>query len=344
MAFVLRNQNKKATVIANDIFLKFGKTVTAQTVRNWIKASNTEIETTEVAVIEKVEIIENDDYIDEFGLNEKHKIFCREYSIDWNATTAYQKAYQNTSYVSARANGSRLLKNIKIIGYLDYLKNDIEKLCNISKARQINELKKIAYGNTTDVFLDWGKVKDFNLLTDDQKANIEAVEFRKMANDEELIRVKSYSKIAAISEINKMMGYCNEEKKSIDYISEKHILFCEALSLYINKNPNLELSWIEAAKIYNFGGGEDKTPATVRNLVRHNRGIQRYFANMNIVETTENIRMLKSDELKEIREKNQTINETIKGFQELQEKFEKNLTSIEKERLIEQGILNKRKD
>jgi len=290
----------------------------------------------------EIELQEN--YIDEFGLNEKHKMFCREYSLDWNATKAYQKTYPECSYVSARVNGSRLLKNIKIIGYLDYLKNDIEKLCNISKARQINELKKIAYGNTTDVFLEWGKVKDFNSLSDEHKANIEAVEFRKMANDEELIRVKSYSKIAAISEINKMMGYCNEEQKSGDYISEKHILFCEALSLYINKNPNLELSWIEAARIYNFGGGEEKTPASVRNLIRYNRGIQRYFANINIVETTENIKMLKSSELKEKREKNPVINENIKEFEAIEAKSERMLNNIHNESLIEQGIMNKRKD
>lgn len=57
---------------------------------------------------------------EETDLSDKQKLFCILYVKYFNATKAYQKAYE-CSYDSAVANGSRLLRNDKV-------KNEIKKL------------------------------------------------------------------------------------------------------------------------------------------------------------------------------------------------------------------------
>lgn len=57
---------------------------------------------------------------EESDLSDKQKLFCILYVKYFNATKAYQKAYE-CSYDSAVANGSRLLRNDKV-------KNEIKKL------------------------------------------------------------------------------------------------------------------------------------------------------------------------------------------------------------------------
>lgn len=50
---------------------------------------------------------------DDYNLTDKQQLFCLHYIEDFNATKAYQKAY-DSNYATARRCGSRLLTNVDI--------------------------------------------------------------------------------------------------------------------------------------------------------------------------------------------------------------------------------------
>lgn len=154
-------------------------------------------------------------------LKPRQKIFCAEYVIDWNGTRAYKVAYPNASNATAQVESCKFLSLPKykhIQDYINEIQKDIEKLAGISKLSQINELKKIAYQNPIDVQVDWIKKKDFDKLSPKIKSCIRAVETEiRTINGKQIpfIKLEFFDKQRAITEINKMMGYYEAERKDI---------------------------------------------------------------------------------------------------------------------------------
>ena len=110
-------------------------------------------------------------------LKESWKDFAKEYFRNgWNKVQAYMKAYPGSEYKSASACAAKLLENVRILTYIEFLKSDLEKTCNISKARQLNELSKIAYSSIANLHNTWILLSDFEKLTLDQKAAIESID------------------------------------------------------------------------------------------------------------------------------------------------------------------------
>lgn len=105
-------------------------------------------------------------------LNDKQKVFCHNYIIEWNGSKSYKEAYPNVTDETARVNASKLLTNTNITQYIEYIKNDYEKEAGITKLSQI---------------------KGFQDIIDDKDAS-----FR--------------DKISARVELNKMLGYNEAEK------------------------------------------------------------------------------------------------------------------------------------
>jgi len=154
-------------------------------------------------------------------LTEKERIFCHEYIIDWNGARAARKAgySEKTCYVIASEN----LTKPYIKQYIDFIKNDIEKESGISKLRNLNELSKIAYSSVEhihDSWIDLTAWEDIKKTNPNIMAAIESIdtktEERKIGEDCDLevkyVKVKFFSKLQAISEINKMMGYHEAQK------------------------------------------------------------------------------------------------------------------------------------
>jgi hypothetical protein len=79
------------------------------------------------------------------GLTAKQKAFCREFVIDWNGSRAYKVAYPNVTDETARVNASKLLTKTNVQSYCEEIQKDLEKLTGISKAKVVNEHKKIAF-------------------------------------------------------------------------------------------------------------------------------------------------------------------------------------------------------
>jgi len=159
-------------------------------------------------------------------LTEKEKNFCHEYCVDWNASRAAREA--GYSEKSAKELGHRLLTKVHIKQYIDFVKNDYEFLCGISKTKQLQELHKMAFSSIAHLHNTWIELKEFEDLTDDQKASIESIETKTDWKEEEkdlikvsYVKIKLYSKGAALAEINKMMGYLEPEKHSIKFEGKK---------------------------------------------------------------------------------------------------------------------------
>jgi hypothetical protein len=157
-------------------------------------------------------------------LKQSHKDFAREYLVNgWNRVKAYQKAYPDCEYKSASASATRLLDDVRIQQYVDYLKADLEKTCHINKAMVLNEHKKIAFSSIAQLHNTWIELKDFQQLSNEQKECIESIETKVLKKnigtrdepeiiDVEYIKVKLYSKQSSLEAINKMMGYNEPDK------------------------------------------------------------------------------------------------------------------------------------
>lgn len=111
-------------------------------------------------------------------LTNKEKAFCESYVVDWNASRAAREA--GYSEKTCAVIGFENLRKPYIKQFIEFIKNDIEKLSGISKLKIVNELKDIALSNTKDK------------------------------------RVK----IAAAAEINKMMGYNAAEKVDLSSLGK----------------------------------------------------------------------------------------------------------------------------
>jgi len=156
-------------------------------------------------------------------LTNKEKNFCHEYIIDWNGARAARKA--GYSHKTCCEIATQNLSKLHIQEYIDYIKDDYEKECKISKTRQLNELIKIAYSNIAHLHNTWIELKEFEQLTDKEKQCIESIETKTEVKKEydklekeynsidiKFIKIKLYSKLSAIEQINKMMGYNAPDK------------------------------------------------------------------------------------------------------------------------------------
>ncbi len=176
-------------------------------------------------------IQENEALSEELELNEKQKAFCKEYIFDWNATRSYRAAYPDTTNDnSAAASACALLRNPKIKDYIKEIQNDLEKLAGLSRLKVINEHMKLAFSSIAHLHNTWIKRKEFEYLTEDQKACIAEIDSKvkteyafdpdnpkeKKPLEVEYVRVKLYDKQKALDSISKMLGYDAPSKMQID--------------------------------------------------------------------------------------------------------------------------------
>lgn len=84
-------------------------------------------------------------------MTEKQKIFADEYLIDLNATRAYKAAYPRVKNdETAAAAAARLLKNVKVVTYIEKRMQDRQKRTEVTQDRVIEELAAIAFARATD--------------------------------------------------------------------------------------------------------------------------------------------------------------------------------------------------
>jgi phage terminase small subunit len=146
-------------------------------------------------------------------LTNRQKAFCYEYIKDWNASRACIAAGYSSG--SAKEIGSENLTKPNIKKFISEIQSDIAKQVGISLFSQLNELKKIAYSDISSYFQDWNELTNFDDLTQDQKAAILEINYKKDIKvrgedtdiDTEFVKLKLHEKLKAIEIINKMLGF-----------------------------------------------------------------------------------------------------------------------------------------
>lgn len=85
-------------------------------------------------------------------LTAKQKAFAEQYIIDNNATAAYERAgYKTKNLNSAGAAASRLLGNVRVLRYVQYLQEQRSQRLQLSADDVLEEIARIAKSNIADV-------------------------------------------------------------------------------------------------------------------------------------------------------------------------------------------------
>ncbi|GIN93336.1 PBSX phage terminase small subunit [Siminovitchia terrae] len=105
---------------------------------------------------EKEPIVETD------NLTDKQRLFCIYYIKYFNATKAYQKAYE-CAYTTAMTNGNVLLRNTKIISEINRMKKEVTDGLMLDASMVLQKYIDIALADITD-FTVFGK-KEVEVMT-----------------------------------------------------------------------------------------------------------------------------------------------------------------------------------
>ena len=152
----------------------------------------------------------------------KQEKFCNKYLECGNASEAYRYAYDcsKMSDNSVWCNASQLLADTKVAQRLEYLKNHLAEAAGITALQIIREHQKIAFSDATRIRNGWMSLKEFESLTDDEKACIRSGETKQtkrttpMGDEviDEQVKITCYDKQKALDSIVSMLGYNAPEK------------------------------------------------------------------------------------------------------------------------------------
>lgn len=98
------------------------------------------------------------------ALNDKQRLFVREYLKDFNATQAYLRAGYGCSEAVARRNASRLLANADIQSELGRLAGGLLSRNEVTVERVVNELAHLAFLDPAQFFDDEGNLLPIHLM------------------------------------------------------------------------------------------------------------------------------------------------------------------------------------
>lgn len=152
----------------------------------------------------------------------KQEKFCNKYLECGNASEAYRFAYDCSRMTDKQIweEASKLLSSPKVAQRIDYLKSHLAEAAGISALQIIREHQKIAFSDATRIRNGWMSLKDFEALTDEEKACIKSVETKQtkrvtpMGEEviDEQVKITCYDKQKALDSIVNMLGYNAPEK------------------------------------------------------------------------------------------------------------------------------------
>ena len=155
----------------------------------------------------------------------KQEKFCNKYLECGNASEAYRFAYDcsKMSDETVWKRSSELLQNGEVTGRLEYLKNHLAEAAGITALQIIREHQKIAFSDATRVRNGWMSLKDFESLTEDEKACIKSIETKQTKRTtlggeeviDEQVKITCYDKQKALDSIVSMLGYNAPDKTEL---------------------------------------------------------------------------------------------------------------------------------
>ena len=130
-------------------------------------------------------------------IKDAHKVFAKEFVTHWSGVKAYQTAYPDCEYDTAKVNASKLLTNTNIKAYIEYIQEDLLKLCGISVLGNINVLKEILENKESR---ETDRIKALEVVN--KMLGLNAPEKREVTNK---IDLTPEEKEARIQELNKKL-------------------------------------------------------------------------------------------------------------------------------------------
>lgn len=190
------------------------------------------------------------------ALTPKQKIFVDEYLVDLNATRAYKVAYSRVkNEETAAAAGARLLRNVKVVEYVQKRMDERAQRTEITQDRVLQELAKLGFFDIRKLFDDSGKPLDITGLDDETAACIAGLEvmdvYEGAGEDKEFSGyVKKYKlsdKLKALELIGRHLGMFKDKmdiehsgvvdvRKVYDEMSEEELM--ELAKKYENINSS----------------------------------------------------------------------------------------------------------
>ena len=163
-------------------------------------------------------------------MNEKQKLFVREYLKDFNGTRAYKEVYKCDDN-TAKVNASRLLTNANIQKEIQEQANKRLEKVDISIENVLNELKAIAFTDRTKISAN---VRNTIMLQEENGTKKEYFEnnviFRETSELDEETRkviagykktqsgfvVETYDKMKALELLGKYLGMFKDDSPTIN--------------------------------------------------------------------------------------------------------------------------------
>lgn len=199
------NNSKKNNVVQQ-------KNKSCTTKKNNIKKSINE-QSKDTISIEVKEVMKNDE------LTENQKLFCIYYTKCFNATKAYQKAY-NCAYDSAMVNGNRMLRNDKIKAQIESLTEITFNKAALTKAL-IQKYIDIAFADMKD-YTTFGNEEiegEFGTYTRSfvnikDSSEVDGTLITEISQGKDGIKIKFADKMKAMDFLNKHCNLLNDEEKT----------------------------------------------------------------------------------------------------------------------------------
>lgn len=141
--------------------------------------------------------------------NSKHELFAQALARGLCADAAYQEA----GFRPHRSNAARLSANERIQARVAHILAAGAERAEITVARLVEELGKIAFVNIGDVFESWGPdgivLRESSELAPEVKAAIAEISETR-SRGERTVRVKLHSKLDAAEKLGKYLGMFRE--------------------------------------------------------------------------------------------------------------------------------------
>ena len=138
-------------------------------------------------------------------MNEKQKMFCREYVLCFNATLAAIRA--GYSEQSAATKGCRLLKNDQVKNYIEELLNERKNENKDIINGMIHELSLIAFMDNSKILSTNTPPQDLNFLEKKTISGFELTETTDQnGNKTRTYKVRFFDKLRAAEILGKIVG------------------------------------------------------------------------------------------------------------------------------------------
>lgn len=170
-------------------------------------------------------------------LNNKQKLFCYYYCNNFNATKAYQQAF-NCSYNAANSNFPRLMAKDGIKQEIARLNKERFENIMLDESSVIQQYLDIAFANIKD-FVDFGTDEygnNYIKILDYEKLDGKVIQ--ELNIDSNSVKIKLYDKFKALQWLSDRMDLLKKETE-INIENDKAKLELQALKIELDMRKNM---------------------------------------------------------------------------------------------------------